>query len=343
MQKGLSAGAGLLAGVVIAVVLAVGLMVFIAPQFLGNINQGGININGGNEGGPGITDTAVCLGGQTQSYDPNCYDTRAPGTALTEAYLIYRQVGEVAWTAGTEGTAITALETGKDYEFVYGISLTDFTDNAFGPHVIVRNLPCIKVESTALYQDAAASAVTTTFFNQNDAAAFASIGSGTDTTVSFKEQATSKVIYGNPYIKNDALMTDIDSGHHRKAYPNCACIQANDTTHDTASVFSYIKDANGVRVDMNRISVPTALAAATGDVSWCFESPVISDTDFRQYYGLDIATVSGGPLDDGTLTIYAGDYYIDSDTGALAWGCETNAGAVIGIGTPETGTLDESA
>lgn len=329
-KKGLGMPAALGIFMLAAVVISVSLVYAVFPMF-------GMSIGGG-QGTVIISDEIVtspgkCVGGETQSYDPNTNDLEATGTALTEATNMYSQLGVNAWTTFTAGTAITTLETAKDYEFVYGISSSNFVDNAYGPHIIVRDLPCRVDSMVGLYQDSSAAASTLTFYNADDNAAAQTGAADTVHTFFVKAKAGSNTVYGNPFIKDDPTMSD--NGNHRKAYPNAICIQGNLTTTDiTSESIAYLADGT----DLNRIGAPSLLAAATGDIQWCFEAPVYFDKEIKVYFTYD-TDASEAPADDATMTYYTGDYFVTTQ-GDLAWGIETDNAAAVGITTAETVAVD---
>jgi hypothetical protein len=241
--------------------------------------------------------------------------------ALTESNNIFHEANtNGGWRTWTQGTAITTMTPGKAYEFIPGISTTDFTDNAYGQAFTISAVPACGSLQVNVYNDA--TTFTGTYLNQNGAAAGLTFASATDGTVSVKMQAAAKTVFGNPYLAGDN--DQVDLGTHRRLYPNCACIQANDTVFDTVDVSSSV---NGV--SMNRIPVPGILTAATGDISYCFESPVVTQIVQEQYFGMDVATVAGGALDDFAIKFYPGGYYLDSN-GIRRWGCETDSNAAVG-------------
>jgi len=276
----------------------------------------------------------TCMGGETQSYDPNTYDLYAPSTALTESNNAIRKCGG-GWGTFTQGTAITGLETGACYELVYGSSASDTTDNAFGPHVKIDKLPCRVDQSTAVAQDCSASNLASTFRNSNDDASYESLAANEEATVSIRYQAASNTVYGNPFIKDDPYVSNI--GNHRKEYPNAFCIQCNTTWCHFTNSRVWIDGGE----EMNRITTPTHMAAAAGDVQACWEAPVITETPTTLYFVLD--SNGGTAADDATAYLYAGTYYIDSNTGEVMWGNEDTSGAIVGIGTAESTTIDVTA
>lgn len=282
-----------------------------------------------------------CVSDITPDIDINCYDIDNVNTALTEANNIYRKVGETSWTTWTQGTELTSLECGATYEFVAGISTSDFTDNAYGPHFFWTVPP---VEDTtmqlALYDDDIETELTCTFVNADDNPSTAEVfAAGQTQTVSFKVYAANEDYFGNPYIAQDPIMSDIDNGKHRKKYPNCINAQLNSTSWEKP-VKAYFTRLDGTGDELNRISCPGLSDSASTDISYCYECPVIDDTVARVYFKLEAdGTAGNAPTVDDTFYIYAGNYYIDDD-GNLAWGCETDLLAYVGTDDADECTLD---
>lgn len=283
--------------------------------------------------GDGTTSTTLAQTcgemGTTQSYDPNAKDSLA-GSAVAEANLVYRNVNGGVWTAGTEGTAITGLMVGGDYEIVYGITLTDFLDNAYGPHVVVNDLPCVVDATTEVYADS--TTTVETFYNSDDTAStYEAVTVGETPTVYFKYVAGHNTVYGNPYLGD---------------FPNAFCLSQNLTAWDTPLDLYIVsgktvdgRDLSNTR--LNTVAKPTALAAVSGDNQYCWEAPVITDLGIKFGLMLD-ADDTAASLDDSTGTMFAGHWFLDQDSN-LKSGYETDQGAVVGATTVQTVGIDFSA
>lgn len=266
------------------------------------------------------------------------HDIDNVGTAFTESNNIYRKVGDVAWTSWTQGTEITDLTFGDTYEFVAGISSSDWTDNAYGPH-FYWTVPCSPDTRMqhALYDDDVETDLTCTFYNEDDNAAAEAWAVGAVKTVSLKIYAASEDYFGNPYIKDDPTMVDKDNGKHRKMYPNCLNLQLNSTSMEKPQKV-YFMTQDGVGDELNRISCPGIADTASTDISYCYELPVITDTTTRVYLKLENDGTYNTSVDE-TAYIYAGGYFTDDD-GNLDWGCETDLLAYVGTDDADECTLN---
>ena len=244
--------------------------------------------------------STACSGGNTQSLDINAYDVESSGTALTEAHNVYYEDGLWAPSTWTQGTAITGIETGKDYLFAVGPSSTasEEYDNAYGPQFKINNLPCVMSRKIALFQDEVEGSLTATFLNHYGNAAAESVVAGQGITVYAEWYSGSKEYFGNPWLgvafMSTPYITDVDwtsiknvdgiefikataNGNHRPEYPNTMCVQYNTTTWDDVD-WVKVTLQNGQTVEMNQVSTPLLYSATAGTRVKCFEAPVITDT-----------------------------------------------------------------
>lgn len=290
----------------------------------------------------------TCTGGNLQSLIISGYSIDDITSVNTESTNLYRQVGETSWTNWTLGTAITGLTTGQDYEFVIGTGLTDHTDNVYGPHFIIRNLPCVVSFSIPVYNDEDESGVTAVFYNADDDAAAESWSANEVQTVSFKVKATAEEYFGNPtlveldeaYTKlQDSLNEngiDIEFKTSGVKFPNILYLQLNSTEWDKPDKV-YLEDGT----ELNSVSCPTRLSAATGSNNYCYEAPIIKDTLMRIYMDLNTDD-SVAPATDDTFGYFAAGYYVNGDTGELEYGVEDEDDNPVGTDAAETATIDNT-
>ncbi|HHA19121.1 MAG TPA: hypothetical protein ENK70_05390 [Methylophaga sp.] len=306
--------------------------------------------------------STACTGGNTQSLDINAYDVESPGTALTEGNNLWWYEGSWAGTSWTQGTAITGLETGKNYLFAVGPSATASNeyDNAYGPQFKINNLPCVVSTKIGLFQDEVEGSLTATFLNHYGNAAAESVVAGQDTTVYAEWYAGSKEYFGNPWLgvafMSNPYITDVNwdslrnvngiefikataNGNHRPEYPNTICVQYNTTTWDDID-WVKVTLQNGDTVEMNQVSTPLLYSATAGTRVKCFEAPVISDTTVKFAFRLDPDDTTAASTDDITAYLYSGSWGINTDTGALLWGAEDNDGNALGASDPDTLSFD---
>jgi len=306
--------------------------------------------------------STACTGGNTQSLDINAYDVDSPGSALTEGHNVYYEEGSWAATTWTQGTAITGLETGKNYLFAVGPSSTasEEYDNAYGPYFKIANLPCVMTRSIALFQDELEGSLTATFLNHYGDTEAESVVAGQDVTVYAEWYAGSNEYYGNPWIgvafMSNPYIIDINwnsiknvdgiefikgdiVGNHRPEYPNTICVQYNTTTWDDID-WVKVTLQNGQTVEMNQVSTPLLYSATAGTRAKCFEAPVITDTVAKFAFRLDPDDSTAATTDDITAYLYAGSWGMNTDTGEILWGPEDNDGNALGASNPDSLSFD---
>lgn len=278
---------------------------------------------------------ATCDSSTTPDLDINAYDARNVGTALTEATNLYRKVGDIGWTSFTAGTAITSLEKGAQYEVVMGISTSDFTDNAYGPHFITDPIPCaeLTVVEKAEFDDDVETDLTSTFFNADgDASAEVFVADQTQ-TVSLKILAGSDDFFGNPYIKES---TAVHLSGQDRNYPNVICFELNSTAWDVPEKVWF------KGVDMKQVAKPQRLAGSATDNAYCYTAPLVDDSlmeEDRYFIRLN-SDDSTAPAVDDTAHIFAANFYINSDDGKVYWGIENEDGTAVGTDAADTVALD---
>lgn len=321
-------------GSVMLLVLAIFLAIvgaFAAGKYLGLFSVGGGGLlDDGDDGG-----TNQCVGGETQSLTINAARDET-GDAIQSAFA-YRKAGQIAWSSGITGTALTGLDVGSDYEFVPGVTASAETGYAYGQKFVINNLPCRKTYEIEMANHTLYSDMTGTFYNSdNNAAAETFSVAGSTKCVKIKWNAANKEWAGNKYLAMDSS-TPTPDPNHRKAYPNTLCMNLNSTNMDVPDSVSV----NGV--DMHRVSVPTVHAATASYISYCFEQgPSISDTE--QYTTICLnADDTYIPVQDFTASLYTGSYYINSLDKSLNWGVETDDGNFVGFTAAETVTIDLTA
>jgi len=285
--------------------------------------------------------TEACLGlSSPPDLLVNAYDIENKGTAVTEATNLYRKIGTTTWNTFTQGTEITDLEAGETYEFVMGISTTDFTDNAFGPY-FTMTIPC-REDTTidkGVYNDEIETSLTATFLNNNHDASAQTFSAGDTYTVYLKWKAGQDEVYGNPFIKDSPLS---DVGKHRKQFPNLLVLKLNTTEWDEPDkvwIYSHPAQPEYVGMELRRIGCPAGVSSATGFTLYCYEAPVIFDRETEIAVDLN-ADDSNAPANDGTAYLYSSNFYVNSDTGALEWGNFNEDDVAVGADAPDSLTLD---
>jgi hypothetical protein len=89
------------------------------------------------------------------------------------------------------------------------------------------------------------------------------------------------------------------------------------------------------------VPTPTIHSAAAGNKDYCYEAPVISDTMVEFQVNLDPKAVVA--TDDDTVSLYAGTFFMNTDTGEVSWGVEDNDGNAVAASDPDTLTSDMTA
>ncbi len=304
------------------------------------------------------TASFVCTGGQTQSLDINAHSVDSPTTALTEAHNIYRECGSYGSLGTyTQGTAITALQTGSCYEFLFGVDATagNRYDNAYGPVIKIPKLPCVMTSNIPLFPDEVEGSITGTFYNSNHDASAETLVASTPVIVYVKLYGADKEYYGNPYIGEAGYMgldwakikqlgftyvKGLQNGNHRPEYPNTVCIQLNTTYHNEPK-WVKAKLQDGSVVEMRRVSAPTIHSVSAGHKDYCYEGPILSGTAIELQIKVDPKSTAS--TDDDVLKYYASSWWADTDTGVVNWGAEDNDGNAIGASDPISVTLDWTA
>lgn len=297
----------------------------------------GININLGGDDDGG--DLKLCDSQTTPDMTIKTYDAENVGTALTESTNLYRKVGTTSWDALTAGTAETNLVVGAQYEVVMGISTTDFTDNAYGPYFTTDAVPCQETYDIekAVYNDEEEGSLSSTFYNADGDASSEVFAANQAQTVSLKILTGSDEYFGNPYISE--MGSDKGTGGQRKDYPNIICFDLNTTAWDQPIKVTF------KGVEMNKVSMPQRHASAAGVIAYCYEAPVIDDSVMesdRYTIRLD-SDDSNAPGEDNTAYIYAANWFINADTGAVEWGVENEEGTAVGTDAADSVNLDFTA
>ena len=291
--------------------LAVGALIFVVMF--------GVPGQEADDGDEVPVDISTCESTTTPDLDINAYDIDNPGTALTEATNLYRKVGDKAWSTFTQGTAIQNLEVGEQYEIVMGISTTDFTDNSYGPSFTSDEISCkeLEVMDQALYQDAAETTLTATFYNKNHDASAETFTAGQTKNVYLEFEAGSDTYFGNPNIGD---------------LPNVLCMNLNKTEWDKPDQVTFEGE------ELSSVGVPQRHSVGTGLTAYCYEFPVVTDNGQEVKVRLD-ADDSTAPIADATASLYAGNWFINDD-GELESGVETDEGSAVGTDAADTLTMD---
>lgn len=249
------------------------------------------------------------------------YDADNPGTAITEAG-IYRQKGTKSWLSFTAGTEETGLIPGATYEVVPGITTSDFTDNAYGA-MFEYTAKCQEDDTVEfeMYNDEIETSLSATFYNKDDNAAAQTFVAGDQYDVSIRLKAGSDEYFGNPTLENAGVLV----------------LKLNKTEWD---VPNEVRIGNDV---LARVSTPLRYGEqATGFIEYAYELPAIGDREVSVILSLD-ADDTNAPSVDGTAYIYAGGYFVESDTADIGFGVETSEGTAVGTDAADSVTLDFTA
>lgn len=242
------------------------------------------------------------------------------GTALTEGTNLYRIQGERTWNTFTAGTGF-AIDGLQKIDIVMGIDTTDFTDNAYGQMIEGFEIKCTETPSTEfeMANDEIETSLTATFYNNDGDAGAEVFTVGQTQDVSIKLQAGVNEYFGNPYFEGN---------------PNVICLALNTTAWDTPEKVSM---RGGV--ELSRVSTPTRQTGSATATNYCYELPVITEDQVEVVLKLN-ADDTLAPAVDDTATIYAGNYYYNSDTQEIEFGVENQEGSAVGTDAGDTVTLD---
>lgn len=251
------------------------------------------------------------------------YDMENPGTALTEATNLYRKVGSKIWSTFTAGTEITDLIPNSEYEFVMGITTSDFTDNAYGEK-FTYTIKCLSDDllEKGMYNDEVETSLTATFYNADASAAAETFVAGDSQVVSIKLKAGVDEVFGNPFLPGN---------------PNVLVLDLNTTEWDAPNQV-YLADGT----TLNKVTTPQRHAAAAGLQAYAYELPVITDKQIEVMLDLN-ADDTNAPATDMTAYIYAANWFINGDTTASEFGVENEEGTAVGTDAADSVTLDFTA
>lgn len=266
--------------------------------------------------------TGSCDSTTTPNLTINAYDLENKGTAVTEATNSYREKGTTTWKTFTAGTGFDASAL-KTYEVVMGVTTSNRIDNAYGKY-FEYIVPCSETPSIEreVANDEVEGSLTATFYNADGDASAETFSAGETQTVSVKLKAGTDEYYGNPFID---------------ANVNRLVIGLNSTEWDAPEQV-YLSDGT----ELKRTEVPTIQTLSSGIIYYAYELPAISDKEMRVYLDLN-ADDSTAPVTDMTGYIYAGSYYINSETGNVEFGVEDDEDNAVGASDPDTVTLDFTA
>jgi len=247
------------------------------------------------------------------------YDAENEGQAVSSSPNLYRVKGARTWNSMTLGTALT-LTPYVDYEVIYGANTTDHTDNNHGDYFEYTSKCIISdLVEQKMYQVEDESGLTGTFYDADDDASAETFTAGQSQTVSVKLQSGVDEYFGNPYCGDK---------------PNIVVLELNSTAWDKPNKVSV----DGI--DLKSVGIPQRHTLdSTGNIAYAYELPVI--TDARETIELTLTADSdAGISDDGEITVYAGSWYVDADTGEPTCGVEDEDGNAVGTDAGLAVTLD---
>jgi len=283
--------------------------------------------------------TSSCIGlAQTPAVTVNVNDAQKPGLNVAEASQ-YRKKGQSSWSAFMPGSKISAIgAAGEVYQMAVCLNQSALTGTCYGP-VFDYTVKCQEEDKVqkAAYNDAANSDVTSTFYNEDEQAAAQSMQAGSSATVFLQFESVSDTVFGNPYIGD--YLTDVNG--QRAAYPNVLMLQLNKTTMkkpDKVWVFQSPVSSE-VNVQLKQVGCPNIADTTSETTNYCYEAPVIRDSRTRVAVKL-VADSNHAPDVDQTAFVYTGSFYVNTDTGELAWGVEDNNNAKVGSAAAESLTID---
>lgn len=265
-----------------------------------------------------IKDDTGCLSTTSPTLNIKAYD-KETGTALTEATNLWKIKGAKTWTTFTAGTGFEAGAE-KTLEVVMGITTTDFTDNAYGQKFEVfvecEENPSIEKE---MVSDEIETSLTATFYNNDGDAAAEVYVAGQTQDVSIKLQAGVDEYFGNPYLEGNT---------------NVIVLALNSTEWDAPEKVSIKGGA-----ELKPVSLPQRHSAVAGMIAYAFELPVITEDQTEIVLKLN-ADDTVAPATDMTASIYAANYFYNSDTQKIESGVENEEGVAVGTDAPDTVLLD---
>lgn len=277
-------------------------------------------IQGGRDVDPNVISTCDSTTSPTLSID--AYD-RDTGAALTEGTNIWRVKGRRAWTAFTAGTGF-AVDANEEIEFVMGVDTTDWTDNAYGQKVDSFIVPCKETPSVEyeMANDEVEDSLTATFLDNEETASAETYVADQTQDVFIKLQAGSNEYFGNPFLIGNV---------------NVLVLGLNSTEWDAPEKVSI---QGGV--ELKAVATPQRHAAVAGIIAYAYEMPIITEDSVKLVLSLN-ADGTTAPATDMTASMYAANYYYNSDNQEIEFGVETQDGVAVGTDGADTVTLDFTA
>lgn len=264
----------------------------------------------------------ACDSTTTPSLTIDSFDKDNVGTSLTESTNLYREKGKRSWNNFTAGTSfeVSALKT---YEIVMGITTTDFTDNAYG-QMFEYTVPCEENPSIEreVANDEIETSLTSTFYNADDNAVAETFSAGETQTIELRFKAGTDEYFGNPFFQGN---------------PNVLVLELNSTTMDKPESVAIKGGA-----ELKEVSVPGRQALSSGNNYYAYELPLIGDREVSIEIALN-ADDSNAPAVDDTAYMYAGNYYINSETGEVEFGVENEEDSAVGTDASDSVTIDVTA
>jgi hypothetical protein len=270
-----------------------------------------------------------CLSTTVASVNLRAFDEYSPGTANTEGYL-YRAVGSSGiWTAGTLGTAVTTLVPQTAYEYAVGLSLSDFTGNALGPRgtFTTKCSSAVDIMDIGVTADEDASGLTSTFYNGNHDASAQAITTSETKTVYLNYIAGNNEVFGNKFADtmfSNTLVLLLSTGNY------------------SAPEAVWINTGIGAGQDLPKISCPSTVTGSATATNYCYAAPWIDEKGTE--IAVKLVAKATNPTGDETAYLMGCGRYLDSKDNLIKNGCETDAGAAVGIAfaSAESTTVDMS-
>jgi len=276
--------------------------------------------------------SGTCIGlAQTPALTVLVNDQEKPGLSVIEAGS-YRKKGTSTWNLFMPGTKISAIgSAGEVYQVALCLNQSQLTGSCYGT-VFDYTVKCQeedKLQKSAS-NDVASGSVTTAFYNEDELNAVQTMQMGSSATVFLQYETPANTVFGNPYI-GDYLPDTVD---HRAKYPNVLLLQLNKTTMNKPEKVWIFQSpvSDEVNVQLKQISCPNIATSVADTTNYCYEAPVIRDSRVRIAVKL-VANSNHAPANDAVASLMPGTFYVNTDTGDLAWGVEDNNQAAVGSAT----------
>jgi len=291
------------------------------------------------ETGQSISVTADSTTAVTTTFETN--NKYSSGSAVTTQNM-YRKQGSNTWT-DVAGAATASLSQGETIDVIIGIDTNDEAAEPYGPvfkYTVPVGAPTaiIKLPNgspVTVRNDALATDLTGTYFDENDAAntAITGVSAGDTFNLAVKWKGSFEEDFGNIFCENPVDSSLLGG---EKGYGTLIVVKYNTTEVDAVQ---------GVNIDgqaLTAASVPVAVSndnGATGFALKGWEGPTLESTaQFTVDYFLDTddTVAMNTSISAFTWYLYTNSMYLDNDDNTVKCGVADEDDTLIGAASEDS-------